>query len=180
MSKPKCVLLDAGPIIALHAGEVWTVFCERFDVVVPETVADNEALWHSKDEVTGARTTINLRADEDSGRLRIESATSSELLGLAARFDDAFATGLHEGELEGLALLTERDTFEDTIFCAGDGAAIQAAVMVGLDERCESLEALLESVGLVKPLEWPFTRGFHDRHRREGLDNRLSGLGLHR
>jgi len=180
MSKAKCVLLDAGPIIALHAAGVWTQFCERFDVVVPETVADDEAQWHSRDEVTGSRTTIDLRADESGGRIRIEGASSSELLGLTARFDDAFAAGLHEGELEGLALLTERDSFEDTSFCAGDGVAIQAAVMVGLDERSASLEALLDSVGLTKPLEWPFTQGFYDRHRREGLDNRLSGLGLHR
>ena len=180
MPKPKCVLLDAGPVIALHAAEVWTQFCERFDVVVPETVADDEALWHSKDDVTGSRTTIDLRSDEKCGRIRIEGATSSELLGLIARFDDSFAAGLHDGELEGLALLTERESFEETSFCAGDGAAIQAAVMVGLDERSASLEELLDSVGLTKPLERPFTRGFYDRHRQEGLDNRISGLGLHR
>ena len=180
MAKPKCVLLDAGPIIALHATGVWSKFCERFDVVVPETVADDEALWHSKDEVTGARAAIDLRADEGSGRIRIEGASSSELLGLVGRFDDAFAAGLHEGELEGLALLTGRDTLEDAFFCAGDGAAIQAAVMVGLDERSDSLEALLDSVGLAKTLDWPYTRAFHDRHRRQGLDNKLSGMGLHR
>lgn len=180
MAKPKCVLLDAGPVIALHQAGVWEQFCDRYDVVVSEIVADDEALWHSRDDVTGARATICLRDAEATGLITIEAATTGELLSLTTRFDDVFAGGLHDGELEALALLVERQDFEDTIFCAGDGAAIQAAVMVGMDERCDSLEALLDSVGLSKKLGWPFTKEFHDQHRREGLDNRLSGLGLRR
>lgn len=180
MAKPKCILLDAGPVIALHQTGVWGEFCGRYDVIVAETVADDEALWHSKDELTGARTAIRLRDDEAAGLIAIEGASSTELLAVTSRFDDVFAGGLHEGELEALALLVERGGFEDTVFCAGDGAAIQAAVMIGLDERCESLESLLKSAGLSKSLEWPFTAEFYERHRREGLDNRLNGLGLRR
>jgi len=178
MAKPKCVILDAGPVIALHSAGVWDQFCDRYDVVISEIVADDEALWHSRDEVTGARITINLREDEAKGLVAIEAATTGELLSLTSRFDDVFVGGLHDGELEALALLVERQDFEETIFCAGDGAAIQAAVMVGMDERCDSLESMLDSIGLSKTLDWPFTKEFHDRHRREGLDNRLSGLGL--
>lgn len=146
--------------------------------MVSEIVADNEALWHSKDEVTNARNIISLRDAEAKGLISIEAASTGELHSLTSRFDDVFSRGLHEGELEALALLVERQDFEQTIFCAGDGAAIQAAVMLGMDERSRSLEALLESIGLSKKLDWPFTKAFHEQHRREGLDNRLSGLGL--
>ncbi|MGV8083955.1 MAG: hypothetical protein AB2L09_10040 [Coriobacteriia bacterium] len=180
MAKPKCVLLDAGPVIALHSLGVWREFCQKYDVIVSETVADNEALWHSRDEVTGAHSTIRLRDSEKAGLLTIEAASTNELLALAERFDDSFIGGLHEGEIEALALLAERDAFSETVFCAGDGAAIQAAVMIGLDERSISLERLLESVGLSKTLEWQFTDRFYERHRRQGLDNRISGLGLRR
>lgn len=180
MAKPKCVLLDAGPVIALHSAGIWEQFCDRYEVVVSEIVASDEALWHSRDEVTGDRAVIDLREAQAQGLVVIQAATTGELLSLTSRFDTVFAGGLHDGELEALALLCERSDFEHTIFCAGDGAAIQAAVMVGMDERCDSLESLLDSVGLSQRLEWPFTREFHDQHRREGLDNRLSGLGLRR
>lgn len=146
--------------------------------MVSEIVADDEALWHSRDEVTGARTTISLRDAEAQGLISIEAASTGELLSLTSRFDDVFARGLHDGELEALALLAERQDFGETIFCAGDGAAIQAAAMLGMDERSDSLEALLEVVGLSKKLDWPLTKAFHHKHRRDGLENRLSGLGL--
>lgn len=180
MSRPQCILLDAGPVIALHAVGAWNLFCNKFDVVVPETVADDEALWHSPDEVTGSRLNINLRADERAGKVRIDSATSSEMLRLVDRFDDSFSQRLHAGELEGLALLAERESYVTTAFCAGDAAAIQAAVMAGLDERTYSLERLLDSVGLTKRLEWQYSQEFFENHRRIGLDNRMSGLGFSR
>lgn len=94
MAKPKCVLLDAGPVIALHYAGVWEQFCKRYDVVVPEIVADNGALWHSKDEVTSARNIINLRDAKAKGLISIEAASTGELHSLTSRFDDVFARGL--------------------------------------------------------------------------------------
>ena len=53
VTKPKYVLLDAGPIIGLHAAGVWREFLYKYEVVVPETVKQNEALFHSEDPLTG-------------------------------------------------------------------------------------------------------------------------------
>jgi hypothetical protein len=63
VTRPKYVLLDAGPIIGLHAVGAWEEFLSRYDVVVPETVKQDEALFHSEDPLTGFHTPIDLDAD---------------------------------------------------------------------------------------------------------------------
>jgi hypothetical protein len=180
MDRPRCVLLDAGPVIFLHAAGVWVRFCEAFDVVIPETVAEDEALFHSRDSVTGASDPISVRAEEKAGRVTVVSATSTEVADVAGLFSDDFIMGLHDGELEGLGLLARRDGLEGHAFCTGDGAAIQAAMMIGLEERCMPLESLLDSVGLRQPVPKQLSRAFFETHRRHGLGNRVTGSGLHR
>lgn len=180
MAKPKCVLLDAGPVIALHEAGVWTQFCERYGVLVPESVVEDEALWHSEDAVTGFRETIDVRQDEKAGRVGVVSAGFHELTRVAEKFSAGFMDALHEGELEALAILAHRDELNECVFCSGDGAAIQAAVMAGLGERCLALETLLDRAGLRKPLKWAFTDDFFYHHRQRGQENLITGFGIRR
>lgn len=180
MARPRCVLLDAGPVIFLHARGVWEQFCRVFDVVIPEIVADNEAIFHSRDELTGGSEPILIREEERAGRVSVVAATSAELATTIGLYSDDFAEALHEGEIEGIALMTQRDQLDECVFCTGDGAAIQAAVMVGLNERCLSLEALLESSGLRQDMPKALSRTFFDFNHQEGAKNRVSGFGLRR
>lgn len=99
---------------------------------------------------------------------------------MLGRFADDFATALHVGEVEGIALLTQRDDLDEHVFCTGDGGAIQAAVMAGLGERCLPLEELLESAGLRQDVPRILSREFFETHRRAGAANRLSGFGFSR
>ena len=132
MVRPQCILLDAGPVIFLHERGVWLRFCEVFDVVIPEIVADDEALFHSRDELTGAARAINVRAEEAAGRVTAVAATASEFGALLSGFSDDFAMGLHEGELEGLAPLTAPGSLHHCALGTGEGAGVRAGRWRGL------------------------------------------------
>jgi hypothetical protein len=172
VTKPKYVLLDAGPIIGLHAAGVWREFLYKYEVVVPETVKQNEALFHSEDPLTGFHEPIDLDADLGAGRIRMASANSAEMETVARAF--AGLLELHEGELEALALFVRDTTYDDYFFCSADGAPIQAAAMIGLDERCISVEGLLSKIGLTRPLEKKYTNDFLQRHLKEGRIARVT------
>lgn len=172
MTRPKYVLLDAGPIIGLHAAGVWPDFLAKYEVVIPETVKQDEALFHSPDPLTGFRTPIDLEADVKAGRLRVASAGSADVQIVAYAF--AGQLELHDGELEGLTILVRDATYEEYFFCTADGAPIQAAAMLGLDERCTSVETLLSGIGLTKQLERKYTDAFLEKHLKEGRIARVT------
>lgn len=173
MTRPKYVLLDAGPIIGLNAAGVWPDFLAKYDVVVPETVKQDEALFHSPDPLTGFHIPIDLDTDVREGRLRVASADSSEMQVVAAAFSGELE--LHQGELEALTLLVRDATYEEYFFCSADGAPIQAAAMLELDERCISVEGLLSGIGLTKPLDKKYTNDFLQKHLKEGRIARVTG-----
>ena len=95
---------------------------------------------------------------------------------VASGFSDAIE--LHAGELEALALLTLDERYVEHVFCSADGAAIEAACMVGLSDRCGSLEELLAMAGLGRAVPWRFSKGFMDEHKREGSTRAITGFGL--
>jgi hypothetical protein len=74
-SRPLCLILDAGPIIGLHELGAWKTFVERYEVVVPQLVLDDEALFHSKDAATGHSEPILLAADVGAGRVLVAAAS---------------------------------------------------------------------------------------------------------
>ena len=80
--------------------------------------------------------------------------------------------------LAAWALLTLHEEFAEHVFCSADGAAIEAACMVGLSDRCDSLEKLLALAGLGRPVHRRFSQDFMERHKREGGSRAVTGYGL--
>lgn len=175
-TKPRCVLLDATPILALHATDAWDAFVAAYDVVVPEIVAADEALFHSRDGLTGFSQPIDLTGDIENKRITIASATTEDLLRLNGLLDGTF--DIHDGEREALALMLCREEYEEIVFCCGDRAAIYVACVIGCGERCLSLEELLQLVGHSRTLSHPMTKAFMDAHTRRGSEYRITGIGL--
>jgi len=175
-AKPRCVLLDATPILALQATDAWDAFTAAYEVVVPEIVAANEALFHSRDGLTGFSQSIDLAADIESGRISIASATVDDLLRLNELLDGTF--DIHDGEREALALMLCREEYEDIAFCCGDRAAVYVACIIGCGDRCRSLEELLQLVGQSRTLGHSMTEAFMDTHTRQGSEYRITGVGL--
>jgi hypothetical protein len=148
---------------------------ERYEVVVPQLVLDDEALFHSKDDTTGLSQPIDLAGDVGAGRVLVAAASLTTISRVAFRFTDAIE--LHDGELEALALLTQEESYVGHVFCSADGAAIEGACMLGLTDRCMSLEELLGMAGLGRQVPWRFTKGFAERHKSEGGERAITGFG---
>jgi hypothetical protein len=170
------LILDAGPIIGLHELGAWKTFVERYEVVVPQLIPDDEALFHSKDTATGHSEPIALAADVGAGRVLVAAASLTAISRVASRFTDALE--LHDGEIEALALLTQDESYLGHVFCSADGAAIEGTCMLGLANRCMSLEELFGMAGLGRQVSWRFTKRFTERHKREGGERAATGFGL--
>lgn len=175
-SRPVCLVLDAGPVIGLHELGAWGAFVRAYTVVVPQLAVDDEALFHSADAATGHRESIDLAADAKDGRILVAAASLNALARVMSRFTAAME--LHDGELEALALLTECEGYQQHVFCSADGAAIEAACMLGLADRCLSLDELLAKAGLGRKLAWRYSRRFTEEHKREGGKRAVTGFGL--
>jgi hypothetical protein len=169
-------MLDAGPIIGLHDLGIWSEFTQRYEVVIPQVVCEDEALFHSRDDATGDRALIDLRDDIADGRVRLAAADMDVVARTSKRFSAAIE--LHAGELEALSLLNAVPGYEEHVFCTGDGAAIQAACLLGLSERCESVEVLLRLVGLGREVPWWLSKRFMEHHKQEGGKRLITGFGL--
>ncbi len=79
------------------------------------------------------------------------SATAQQMAACRSKLDRMLNADLHEGEVECLALLCS-DQHASCFLCSSDRAALLAACLLGLRDRCISLEALLTRVGLQKTL----------------------------
>ncbi|HAL30351.1 MAG TPA: hypothetical protein DCP20_06510 [Coriobacteriia bacterium] len=154
MTRQRCVLLDAMVVIHLHQLGVWADFISKYDVTLPETVV-SEAAYHSADELTGNHVAIDLAGDIDSGRITVLSATQHDLLDVGARLPSWLI--IDPGETEAIALLSKDPDLEDCLFCTADQAAVKASVMLGIGERCSSLQHLLSGVGMTKSLPHHYT-----------------------
>lgn len=171
----RCVLLDANVVIALHAAGLWVRLVESCDVIVPETVAE-ESRFHSVG-LGGFSSPIDLYTEAQAGRITLASAFAQDVLDVQARFASWFLDLIHPGELEALAALLSPEMTECE-FCTADAAAIRAAAMLGLAERCVCLKEVLDSAGLGRDLGRQFGPEFLRESVAAGRRDRLRGFGL--
>jgi len=170
------LLLDANIVIEAYKLGVWDGLLDKRDIVVPSIVAHDEARFCRKDE-NAIPEAIDLSRLIGLGRIREESATRSEMKTLMERFDAVFIQGLHEGELEALAIISE-EKIDDVLFCTSDKVAIQALVMINHSGLGISMEKLLQVTGFPKRLDRQFTEAFFQEWVKKGEYNLITGQGL--
>jgi hypothetical protein len=170
---PLFILLDANVIFEAHRQGIWQPLLQKVRIAVPSIIARDEALFV---EIGKTTLPLNLREDIDSGRLEELSAEASEMRGVQRVFDRAFVDGLHEGELEALAIT--RRSEEEILFCSADQMAIQALAMMDHADRGLSFEALLRKAGLWRKMERHFTEAFFRGHIEKGRTKRIKGEGI--
>lgn len=159
----------------MHADGIWQRLTSACEIAVPETVV-RESRFHSKD-LAGFSEPIDLWAQERAGTIAVLSGTAEDVLRVHGRFAGWFLELIQEGEIEALALLLFRDDLRADL-CTGDGAAIQAAAMLGLGDKVVALEEVLRELGLSRALDHQFTREFAKKALREGASNLVRGFGI--
>lgn len=175
-SKPKLVLLDAGPIIELHRLGRWDQVLDRAEVVVPRVIAEREAEYWVRED--NSRRPINTLSDAEAGRLSILDCGEGDLRHTLELFDRVTQQSVDPGELHALTLLRcwQRDPVP--AFCSGDRMAIVCLCLLGFSESALSVEELLSTVGLTATLKRQFTKLAMAAWVEEGRRRHLQRSGL--
>lgn len=171
----RLLLLDADVVIEAHRVDVWGHLQELEAVAVPSIVAREEALFYSL-ECQAVPKAIHLPRLIQEGKILELHGMPEELDAVSQIFNRVFLEGLHEGEMEALALVLGGRF--DLKMCSGDKMAIQALSMVGRGDDGVSLQEVLRTRGLTRPLEYQFTQEYFERYRQLGFQKRLTGEGL--
>ena len=163
-------------IIEAYKLDVWDKLIERVSISVPSIIAQDEALFFSR-EYQQIPTPINLQALSKTNRIQIVEATLQEIQGIQSVFDRVFIEQIHPGEAEALAILHSRENFDHHV-CTSDSMAIRAIAMLDRSHLAISFEQCLAQNGLQKPLEVQFKKEFFRENLKIGQTMRITGEGL--
>lgn len=173
MRRYPCLVLDANIVIFLFTCNLWSSVVERCELILSETVVD-EADYFVDDE--GVEHRIDLQPDIDAARIRVFSTAAGEIAAFRRRFDPLYVQKLDDGETESLVYcLQEGDPFR---LCSSDAIVFKVLSVMDRSEQGVSLEEVLQSVGLSRPLSRQFSKVFREQHRKRGFEDKLAGIGL--
>ncbi|MCK4460326.1 MAG: hypothetical protein KAW46_00895 [candidate division Zixibacteria bacterium] len=158
--KPRLIIPDTDVIVHLHELGIWDAFITHYSVHVPKYIVDQEANYFtacsvefSKDKNDALRSTkkINLVEDIDASKISQIDLNASDKIPLLKEANNMGAMdGLDRGEEEVLAAVFPSDS--EFIACLIDRAAIRCAVLVGLKDKCISVDTALKNCGLGRSL----------------------------
>ncbi len=144
--KSKLVILDANVIIDMHRNKIWERVVSLYEVHIPSTVANDEAVYFiSRDD--NQKHAISLDSDITCKKVKILEATADDIKFLKDKVTDDYFNSIDPGELEAIALLLS-GAYENFKFCTGDKAAIKALTVFDLTHQGISLEKLLSEVSI--------------------------------
>ncbi len=145
--KPHLIIPDADVVIDLHALGLWDSFVEKNGVYLADTVR-REAHFYT---AGGKQFPIDLTDDIDSGKVTIIALNASDKYPLLQEAQKMGARGgIDPGEEETLAAVFT--TYPELTLCFKDEGAIVWAVLVGLKDKCISVEHALQQCGLGRKL----------------------------
>ena len=168
----KYLLLDADVTIYLHEIDLWKAFAKRFNVFFSGTVANKEVVFYPDSK--GNRIPINLKSEKIT---ILEMDAVKAYNGVYSVIDKSTGPGLEMGEIESLALLTEKEN-SHLSFCSGDKGAIKAACLLGIKDRIISLEEALIKGGMKRNIKRHFTKKHMKEWKKKGEIDFIQGVGL--
>ena len=170
--KPHLVILDADAVIHLNELGRWERVVEAYQLILPETVAFRECRYYENE--AGYRIQINLRKLVESGKIQVESASTSEITFIQEKLGKKFRKSyeIHFGELEAMAVLLRKEK-KCTEICTGDTAAIVALCCLDYGENVVSVETLLSKCGYSARVERNFSEKALQSKLKRGNEFRI-------
>lgn len=176
MKKLRCLLLDACVVIKLFQLGLWQQFCERCEVVLAETVVEDEVQFYV--DADEQRHEIDLSEDLTAGRIAMVSVDASAVGQFFDRFDRIYAEQLDPGERESLAYLFEADA--PCTICSSDAIVFRVLAWTGRQDQGLSLEEILQAIGLGRSLPHQYTKPARLKWTRQGEEDMVRGIGMKR
>ncbi len=153
--RPKCVLLDAGPVFELHRQGLWGAVVDQVEIVLPSIVAGREVRYW--DAGNGETVEIDLQPEINRRRILVEEVSPAEMAGTLSRFDPSVSGSVDPGELEALTLIASWHWGAPPHFCTADRMAVVALCALGHSELALSLEEFLRRLGIRRNLPRRYT-----------------------
>jgi len=157
--RPRLIIPDADVVIDLHKLGAWESFIETYQVHIAEYVLTEEVLFYpasrtclspEPDDYYEEKRPINLADDIEAGKVIRIDPSASELHAIEEEAKRYGAPDIDDGEKHTIAAVHGDES--GLIACLKDKAAIEYAGLIGLAERCISIEAALNNCGLTKTL----------------------------
>ncbi|MCK4607304.1 MAG: hypothetical protein KAU35_08425 [candidate division Zixibacteria bacterium] len=159
--KPHLIIPDADVVIDLHALGLWDSFVEKNNVYLADTVV-GEARFYPVGRMQFSsdpnntyipKNPVDLTDDIDSGKITIIALNASDMIPLLQEAQKMGAHDrIHPGEEETLAAVFT--THPELTLCFKDRGAVECAVLVGLKDKCISVECALQQCGLGRKLAY--------------------------
>lgn len=164
ISRPHLIIPDADVIIDLHEMGIWDRFVDVYDIYLSGIVAE-EAHSYVKSEIRLSDDPDDIKQEvyettlDDfiaKGKITVIDLDASDMVPMTAEAHKMNVLDkIHDGEKETLAAVFS--THPQLVMCFKDRGAIECAVLVGLKEKCISVEKALDYCGLGRTLEYGLT-----------------------
>ena len=168
----RCVLLDADIIIKAHELDVWQKLLNSFEICVPSIVIHREAKYFSSKQ--GSTFPIKLKELADNGEITEISASAQEMAHFRSNFH---SPEIDDGETEALTVLWKKN-LDGYKYCTADRAAIIVSCLMDLHQHVVSMETILSSIGISKPLKSTCKEEVFKKIVNDGLARKIRGDGL--
>lgn len=137
MSK-NSLLLDADVIIYFYKMSCWNSIISHYKIYISSIVIDEVKYFKNERNV---KIPIKLKQYQNTAKISELSASPEKISNLLKELKKPKLDGLHDGELESIAIMRESvDT--DLSFCVKDRLAILAMAYLGLENMISIEEAL--------------------------------------
>jgi hypothetical protein len=161
------ILLDANCVIELFGIGKWEQFLKANHVFLPSIIAVDEAQFYY--DSSGWKDYLIFTKDIENESLTVLEASAIELIDTKNVLK---TVEIHDGESEAITILRQEER-KDLFFCTGDRGAIIACCLLGLEDRCISLETALKKSGLSATTKKNFTEEFMNKWKKIGWQRKI-------